>query len=212
MNRKILILFAIVIITVLVSGCAVNNRIIIPVTRNLMDFQNRTEKLPFNVGLFLEEKDKQYIISSTVMVVGKYDFMIGEALQQGSVKSLKEVFKDVTVIQDKNAVPTDVEKIINISFGPKSRFVLGAAAIGKHTADVELVCKVYDKDWNLLWQHNTVGNVRRATLRGLVPGGAMGAKKYQKAVGDVMNESLIAALEQLNEQIMMSGKNDIYQR
>ncbi|MCK4825435.1 hypothetical protein KA005_57335 [bacterium] len=203
------VLLAFVTIAVLVQGCGVSNRITISIKRDLPNFQERAEKLPLSVGLFLDEKDKKYIITSTVMIVGYYDFMVGEALETSAIESLNKIFQEVSVIQEKGTVPSNIQRIITISFAPTSRFVLGTAGLSKHTAEVELICKVYDKDCNLLWKGSSIGNVHRATIGWWSAAGALGAARFQKEVGGVVNESLTAALERLNEQFLTSGKNAI---
>ena len=192
---------------IVLQGCST-----LHVQRHMLSFQNRPEKLPLEVGLFLSDKERNYDI--TVLLGSK--FMIGEALEVAAVESLGEVFRAVSIFSEKDRVPPDIERIIVIKFGPET---IASTSGGFRKAKTELFCEVYGKEWNLLWKETSIGN---ATLEiekiqfnilggaggGAASGYAAGVRNEREMI-QINTESLVSALEQLNDKILTSGKEPI---
>lgn len=200
-DKIILLLF---ISTFLFSGCATN----VAVKRDKpISFQEREEKLQLNVGLYLSDEVKKHIIKARW-----YNFLIGEALEANAIESLKKIFHEVFVIRDKTNISSHIERIISIEISPASHFVLGIATFSKKTSIVELSCEIYDNEWNLLWKGSSIGKVNRTTGGAGIAGpliGIFGVALQQRALGDIVDESLVLALEQLNEKILTDGRKQI---
>lgn len=195
-----------VMVVILLQGCTHN----ISVKQDSIMFQDRAEKLPLNVGLFLTEETRNYIVSAKK--TDTYNFMIGEALEASATESLKKVFQTVSVIHDKTNVVTNVDRIVSIKFGPASKFKIGATVFSETASTVELMCKVFDKEWNLLWEGTSI-SVTSGTTAGKLTLGLLfapaGDAWLHKRFREMASESLIAALEKLNEQILSLGKEAI---
>jgi len=208
LSDKIIILL-LFISTFLFSGCAYN----VAVKRDKpISFQEREEKLQLNVGLYLSDEVKKHIIKAKGPIGGGYNFLIGEALEANAIESLKKIFHEVFVIRDKTNISPYIERIISIEISPASHFVLGATTLSKKTSKVELSCEIYDNKWNLLWKGSSIGKVNRTTGgAGVTPAliGIFGVAIQQRALGDIVDESLVLALEQLNEKILTDGRKQI---
>ncbi|MBI3592410.1 MAG: hypothetical protein HY099_02845 [Nitrospirae bacterium] len=206
-REHLLILPIAVILAFLMQGCANN----ISVKRDSVIFRERAEKLPLSVGLFLSDKAQNYSISGEISS-DTINFQIGKALESSATESLKKAFRAVSVIHEKTIIEPGIERIITLEFGPSSKFTYGGATLSEHTATVELICEVYDNKWTLLWKTTAHGAITRTTREAgvaFVIIGMLGESVQLKALGSIVNESLASALESLNDQILISGKDAI---
>ncbi len=208
MNKRIYLLIMLMpVILSLLQGCAS----IITVKQDSVKFRERAEKLPLRVGLFLSDTTKNYLMPVEI-ASDTLNFEIGKALEASAIESLKKAFHEVSFIQKKNEIRPDIQRIIIIEFGPSTKFIYGGAVLSEHTATVELLCEVYDRKWNMLWKGTANGSVARTTGEAGVASliiGMLGESIQLKALGSIVNDSLTAALENLNEQILILGKDVI---
>lgn len=175
-------------------------------------FSERTEKLPLNVGLFLKEETRNYIISGKRTGTPTFNFQVGEAFETSVVESLKKVFQSASIVNDRANIMSNIERIVTISFGNASKIWLGRTTFSEHTSEIELNYEVYDNKWNLLWKRTAqskVGKTAGGSAGTQLLFGAFGQAAYNNALGRIVNESLTAALEQMNEQILTSGREAI---
>ncbi|MDI6728745.1 MAG: hypothetical protein QMD44_07485 [Thermodesulfovibrionales bacterium] len=206
-GHLLLALQLLVFVIFLFHGCTST----ITVKQDSVKFRERTEKLPLNVGLFLSDTTKNYLLSEETPS-GTLNFQVGNALEASAIESLKKAFHDVSFIQKKDEIRPDIERIIIIEFGPSTKFIYGGATLSEHTATVELLCGVYDRKWNILWKGTANGSVARTTGEAGVASliiGMLGESIQLKALGSIVNDSLTAALENLNDQILILGKDVI---
>ena len=195
------------VIPILLLGCIST----ITVKQDSVKFRERAEKLPLSVGLFLSDTTKNYLMSEETPS-GTLNFEIGKAIEASAIESLKKAFHEVSFIQKKTEIVPDIQRIIIIEFGPSTKFIYGGATLSEHTATVELLCEVYDRKWNILWKGTANGSVTRTTGEAGVASliiGMLGESIQLKELGKIVNESLTAALENLNDQIMILGKDAI---
>lgn len=197
------------IIVIVLQGCST-----LHVQRHMLSFQNRPEKLPLEVGLFLSDKERNYDIT----VLHRTKFMIGEALEVAAVESLGKVFRAVSIFSEKDRVPPDIERIIIIKFSPETS---ASTSGGFRKAKTELFCEVYGKEWNLLWKETSIGNatleIEKIQFKFNILGGAGGgaasgyaaAARNEREMIQINTESLVSALEQLNDKILTTGKEPI---
>ncbi|MCL4536727.1 MAG: hypothetical protein M1610_03945 [Nitrospirae bacterium] len=195
------------IVIFLLLGCIST----ITVKQDSVKFRERAEKLPLSVGLFLSDTMKNYLMPGEI-ASDTLNFEIGKAIEASAIESLKKVFHDVSLIQEKAAISPNIQRIVIIEFSPSSKFIYGGATLSEHTATVELLCEVYDRKWNILWKGTANGSVTRTTGEAGVASliiGMLGESIQLKELGKIVNESLTAALENLNDQIMILGKDAI---
>lgn len=195
------------VILSLLQGCAS----IITVKQDSVKFRERAEKLPLRAGLFLTDTTKNYLMPVEI-ASDTLNFETGKALEASAIESLKKAFHEVSFIQEKAAINPNIQKIIIIEFNPSSKFIYGGATLSEHTATVELLCEVYDRKWNMLWKGTANGSVTRTTGQAGVASliiGMLGESIQLKALGSIVNDSLTAALENLNDQILILGKDVI---
>jgi hypothetical protein len=208
-NLSVETLLLLSIISFLFTGCVSN---IAVKGDNLVSFKERGEKLPLSVGLYTNDKTKKYFIKAPGPMGFGYNFLIGEVLETNAIESLKKIFPVLSVISNKTNISSDIERIINIEILPTSNFILGATHFSEQNSIVELGCEIYDSKWNLLWKGSSIGQVNRSTGgAGVAPVliGPFGAAIQERALGNIVNETLALSLEQLNDKILMSGKNAI---
>ncbi|MBI5212672.1 MAG: hypothetical protein HY957_04790 [Nitrospirae bacterium] len=208
MNKRIYLLIMLMpVILSLLQGCAS----IITVKQDSVKFMERAEKLPLSVGLFLSDTTKNYL-TPVEIASDTLNFEIGKALEASAIESLKKAFHEVSFIQKKNEIRPDIQRIIIIEFGPSTKLIYGGATLSEHTATVELLCEVYDRKWNMLWKRTANGSVTRTTGEAGVASliiGMLGESIQLKALGSIVNDSLTAALENLNDQILILDKDVI---
>ena len=208
MNKRIYLLIILMpVIPILLLGCIST----ITVKQDSVKFRERAEKLPLRAGLFLSDTTKNYLMPVEI-ASDTLNFEIGKALEASAVESLKKAFHEVSFIQEKAAINPNIQKIIIIEFNPSSKFIYGGATLSEHTATVELLCEVYDRKWNMLWKGTANGSVTRTTGQAGVASliiGMLGESIQLKALGSIVNDSLTAALENLNDQILILSKDVI---
>ncbi len=195
------------VIPILLLGCIS----IITVKQDSVKFRERAEKLPLRVGLFLSDTTKNYLMPVEI-ASDTLNFEIGKAIEASAIESLKKVFHEVSFIQEKAAISPNIQRMVIIEFSLSSKFIYGGATLSEHTATVELLCAVYDRKWNMLWKGTANGSVTRTTGEAGVASliiGILGESIQLKELGKIVNESLTAALENLNDQILVSGKDVI---
>ena len=208
-------ILALMAICLLLYGCAQPFRI--------TDFgggifiRDREEKLPLKAGLFLIGKTRDYAVYGRY---GATKILMGKALETVAVESLGKVFQGVSLFHKEDTAPQDIESIITIEFGPETKSEMVLADPDKRndevTSVVELLYIVYDKKWTLLWEgksvgHNTQQFAKYKPIFGL-GGGAGGARAGMHSIPEwiqTARDSLRLALEQMNDQILISGKDNI---
>lgn len=172
------------------------------------EFQEQHEKIPLNVGLYLSDRTRNYFIAAR-KPGADFKLLVGDAISENAPESLRMIFPNLTVIDDKDSVDTNVDRIITLDFERSTNLKIGTFAFSEHTAWVELQCKVYDKSWNLLWKDSAHGKISDKPHAGAAVGGVIGLAVVQQKLGEIVNESLTKALEHLNEQILKHGKDPI---
>lgn len=205
-SRNSLKLLAFVLIIVLLKGCTYHVQV---KQDKITAFQERPERFPLSVGLYLSNETRKHVIEKHKMGA-TFEFLIGDAIEASAPESIKMIFPKMSIIHDKASMDVDIERIITIQFGPATNVTLGATPISEHAAIVELLCEVYDKEWNSLWKGSVREKVARKPSAGVVLGGLMGNIVLRKELGMIIDECLITALEQLNEQIVTSGKDIMF--
>lgn len=202
------LILSVVIVLFVLQGCT---SFTIPVKQNSLVFQEREEKIPLNIGVFLSDEVRNYVITERYQGAD-WNFQIGEALEPSAVTSLQKIFITVSVIHDTH-VGSNIDRIVSLKFGPSSKFQHGWTSWAEHSATVELICEIYDRKWNLLWKGDSLETVSGTT--GAKEAGAFlitvfaSQAVHNKIIGKTMNKSLTAALEQLNDQILTSGRDII---
>jgi hypothetical protein len=210
-NLSVETLLLLLIIPFLFTGCISTNLAV--KSDNPVSFKEREKKLPLSVGFYISNETKKHFIKADGPMGSSYNFLIGEALETNAIESLRKIFPVVSVISNKTNIPSDIERIINIEILPTSNFILGATHFSEQKSKVELGCEIYDSKWNLLWKESSIGQVNRST--GSAKGAAavllslIGKSIQERALGDIVNETLALSLEQLNDKIIMSGENAI---
>jgi hypothetical protein len=200
-NLSVETLLLLLIIPFLFTGCISTNLAV--KSDNPVSFKEREKKLPLSVGFYISNETKKHFIKADGPMGSSYNFLIGEALETNAIESLRKIFPVVSVISNKTNIPSDIERIINIEILPTSNFILGATHFSEQKSKVELGCEIYDSKWNLLWKESSIGQVNRST------GSLIGKSIQERALGDIVNETLALSLEQLNDKIIMSGENAI---
>lgn len=207
---KYLRLVLMVLIVILLEGCAT---LPISVKRNVVFYLDRQEKIPIKIGLFLSNEEKNYTIR-----VRAFEYKIGEALEEEATGSLRKVFLTVSVFNSKDKLLPDIDRIIAIKFGTETgtssyetvEFKLFGGSTFQHTSKVELICEVYDRNWNLLWKVTALGTGGpvKSFLRPFATPSEVGHHGV-KENKDIIIHSLVLALEKLNDKILTSGKETI---
>lgn len=196
------------IIVFLLQGCTSFR---IPVKQDSLIFQEREGKLPLNAGLFLSDETRTHVITERYQGAD-WNFQIGEALEPSAIKSLQKVFQTVSVVNKEN-IDSNIDRIISLRFGPESNFKHGWTSWAQHTAVVELVYSVYDNKWNLLWEGTSLGTASDTSGGKQIAAALLtvftAQAVHNKIIGKTMHDSLTAALEQFNEQILTSGRDII---
>jgi len=194
-------LLSFLLIAVLLSGCTYQIKVR---QAKMPEFQDNHEKILLNVGLYLSKETRNYVIAESYG--GLFKFLIGESIAASAPESLRMIFPNLTVIDDKDKVDANVDRIITIDFGRSTKFKMGALVISEHRAWIELRCKVYDKKWNLLWKKSALGKISRTPNVAVV---FVHYTIFHKELGKIVNESLTEALEWLNVWISTTGKDAI---
>jgi hypothetical protein len=203
---------ALMFATIILQGCAYN----IPLKKDAVIFQKRTDVLPLHAALFLTDEVRNYVVTEKWQGTD-FNFQVGEVLEENALISLKEIFQMVCVLPARNDVISDIDRIISIKFGYSSRFEHGAVDwLSEHTATIELLWEVYDDKWNLLSEGTSLGTAsgkmgaKRATASFLTL--TLGATYlHNKTIGEIASKSLAQALEKLNDQILVSERDAILQ-
>ena len=165
MNKSIFFLLGILIF--LVQGCATlipestSEPYLVKPDRNTT-FQERPDKLPLKVGLYLSDAARTYPIicsGKSGLTPINLTFIAGETLEANAVESLKKSFSRVTVIKEKSNLSSDIERIISINFSPQSKIDRGSsfAVSPDRTVTVILDTTVYDNHWSEMWKIETKG-------------------------------------------------------
>lgn len=203
------------------SGCAYK----IAVKRGLPAFQERPQKLPFHVGLLIEKPARNYTLNR---YGGAYQ--VGEALEDAAAASLPQAFNEVSVVKGKKKLPEGIDRVAVLEFGARSELRLPRnPTTAPISSTVELVCTVYDRDLRRLWDGTAEANVTRTydeaetkafnKARAMAAAGAVlnilpipgtgalsrsAADQQLAGIGTIVHESLVAALEKVNEQLLAS--------
>lgn len=203
---------------IVLYGCTT----VVEIKRQDAFYKDRPEKLPLRVGLFLSDKEKNHVLRAPTIPTTEYK--IGNALEVEAIASLKKVFSNISIVNNNEGVSPDIDRIIAIKFGPEAKEgdynvswetvevkVFGGSK-SKYVASVELICEVYDKNWNLLWKETLMVT---ANLEREFPGGGGAGGAYEIAAiamqsrEKVVINSLVSGLEQINDKILTSGKGPI---
>jgi hypothetical protein len=203
-NRQIIVYSILgLMIVIMFQGCyAVSIKRIPP------KYTARPEKLPIKVGVYLDDKVRNYAIPGQV----ENKVLVGEALNNEVVASLKEVFPEGSLFYNKNMKPQDIAIIIAIEFGSKTKIEF--EVFNEVRSITELVCKIYDKEWNLLWEETVIGNAAAPLPKpsfgfGGAYGGARAGEIGLQSMKIAAINSLALALDLLNYRILASGKDAI---
>lgn len=211
-NKK-LICFLWLISGLTLCGCATPYYISKDINPSM--FTNREEKLllPLKAGLYLSDETRNY----PVYPRGKLSkIVIGEALEKAGPLSLEKVFNGVSVFYDRNNVPQDIDRIIVIDFSSEteSKIDFEPENYDEISCKTELLYKIYGRTWNLLWEGKAKGyDIQRIPKLKRSFGGAYGATAAAyhgfQEWKTTTRISLIQALEQINDQILTSGRDPI---
>lgn len=203
-------LFLILITFILLPGCQGKKIVINQYSASY--YKDRSEIFKVKTGIFLSDITRNYMIP---VGIGVNKISIGEALEANAITSLGKIFSSVILISDKNKLPPDIERIISIEFGTetdvewrtKKWFPL---PVKEFAGRVKLLYKVYDKNWVLLFEGMATGSSAKEIQASGGFGGAAGGYRAGSA-GDyelvaAVSDSLVLALEEINEQIISSVK------
>lgn len=211
-NKK-LICFLGLILGFTLCGCATPYYISKNINPSM--FTNREEKLrlPLKAGLYLSDETRNYPVYARLKLS---KIVIGEALEKAAPLSLEKVFNRVSVFYNRNNLPQDIDRTIVIDFSSetKSKIDFEPKNYDEISCKTELLYKIYDKSWNLLWEGKTRGyDVQRFAKLKQSGGGAYGATAAAyhgfQEWKTTTRISLTQALEQINDQILTSGRDPI---
>lgn len=216
-GKKLTILFALsLLFAVVLEGCS--NIKVVP--DHTITLQERSDKLPLDVGLYLSKEFNNSMIlgqggQPRSSIVGQH-CLVGEALQSKVFESLSKVFRHVVIFNDKDKIPSHLERIINISLNPESCSTISDdGMVQSTTVIVALDTSIYDNKWSLKWRTKTIGNVKDTcpeclAYALLLPVGSFISISVERDFkSKIVNKSIVQALEQLNDQILTSGKTAI---
>ncbi len=194
------------LIIVLLQGCTYQIKV---KQADIPASQEKYEEIPLNVGLYLSKEVRDYVIVEKKMG-STFKFPIGDSITASALESLRLIFPNLTVIDNKDNVFANIDRIITIDIGRSTRVRLGRLTISTHRTDIELRCKVYDNRWNLLWKKSARGTSSGKIGAGYaLLGGLIMMEVLKTKLSGIVSQSLTKALEQLNEKISTTGKEAI---
>lgn len=108
---------------------------------------NIEDKLPINVGLFLDEKTKNYVYKST----GK--FLIGKAIRTVSLEALKTMFSEVEEVKAVEPFPSGVAGVAQVKL---LAFYMSGRGLA-HDSYIVLEAVFIDDEGNKIWRDLILG-------------------------------------------------------
>lgn len=167
-----------------------------------LDFSKREAKKPARMGIYLDSKTRNYVID--VDKGTRYTLAIGKSLEINAVKSLKKVFPDASLVKE-TVNPKRLRDVIIITFGPETALDPGLSTISQNIGVVQLECEIL-KYGKKVWSTSITKTSQRGNPLGFCSPLIFLQTKIRankaEALGDAAHESLRAALEELNEQIL----------
>lgn len=210
------IIICMTVFSLILGGCTHN----IAVTSNSQhEFCPRNVIIPLTVGVLVEDSAKNYIYSYKKGMSDRLNFLLGVELEKNAITSLSKVFKKVQPIKSANVTPENVERIIKLDFSDETTWdwkMTGLSLNLDNSATVGLSCEVSDASGKILWKTTSIGKVEKNAMSDLLLKAAYssalsGAEENRRAFGATMYEALVFALEDLNNKLVDSGKNNIIQ-
>ncbi|MFA6317436.1 MAG: hypothetical protein WC943_08455 [Elusimicrobiota bacterium] len=188
------------------------------------DFRGRSERIPLTAELMLEGSEDKFVLQDLAKKK-RNGFHLDYAVQVYGRKALEQVFQEVSLHTPEGKVAPGQERmvlnpsrkkmdrVVKLSLGPGSKVDLGDRLATEKTMEVELVCKVYDGEGKtLLWEGRGVGASSKSykTLYGPVDAASslllLQRPVHQTLLQMLATESIMASLEQINDQLLGGAK------
>lgn len=161
------------------------------------------------LGVYLDDGTKNYVIDS-YRNGGHMIFHVGEALTYEAPVALQSVADEVVLVE-KTANASPVDQILSLKFGPATEFVVGRSVVSDQKVTIELEYQLADSRGNILQEGTTQAIVERSiggkgVASGLL-GGLIGSGMWEAGIGEVANDGVVAALQNLNRDLSTPGSN-----
>ncbi|GEM_PF-2025778 len=165
-------------------------------------FSTREAKKPARMGIYLDSKTRNYVLD--VDKGTRYTLAIGKSLEINSVKSLKQVFPEAYLVKE-TVNPRTLRDAIIIKFGPETTLDPGLSTISQNIGVIQLECELL-KNGRKVWSTSIKKISQRGNPLGfcspLIFLQAKIRSNKAEALGEAAHDSLKAALEELNDQIL----------
>jgi len=167
-------------------------------------YKSAPNKLHQTVGIYMDGNTKNYVVNS-YKNGGQMIFHLGEALAFEAPSALKEV-SDKIVFLDEIPSAKSVDRVLHLSFGPATDYVVGATVVSAQKVTIELKYEMTNAKGAKLFSGSSQAVVERSigakgVASGLFPM-LFGTSLWRKGLGEVANDGIVAALENLNRDIM----------